>query len=102
MCELPIENVYWPVRTAPAGDYRVWVSAHAVIPAGDPVDFQLQVFRGKEVAWRRKGSLYKSDELYGPFVYSFPAGKVTGPLAGASALPQCGVMRFMPPDSSPE
>jgi hypothetical protein len=103
MCELPIENVYWPVRTAPAGDYRIWVSAHAVIPAGDPVVFQLQVLRGREVAWRRKGTLHKSDELYGPFLYSFPAGKVAGPLTGASAqLPQCAIMRFLPPDAGTE
>jgi hypothetical protein len=71
-------------------------SAHAVIPGGEPVAFELQVLRGREVAWLRKASLQRSDDLYGPFVYSLPGGKVTGPLAGNSALPQC-FMRFVPP-----
>jgi hypothetical protein len=105
MCDLPIENVYWPVSTAPNGEYWFWVSAHAVIPGGEPVAFQIQVLRGREVAWLRKGSLQKSEEVYGPFIYSFPTGKIAGPLTGHAALPQCGIMRFMPPnleDPGPE
>lgn len=96
ICKLPIENVYWPVSTAPPGDYWFWVSAHAVIPGGEPVAFELQVLRGREVAWLRKGSLQRSDDFYGPFIYSLPSGKIAGPLTGALATPQC-FMRFFPP-----
>jgi hypothetical protein len=101
MCDFPIENVFWPVSTAPPGDYWFWVSAHAVIPGGEPVAFELQVLRGREAAWLRAGSFRDSNELYGPFIYSFPSGRITGPFASASMLSQCGLMKFVPP-SDPE
>jgi hypothetical protein len=95
LCERPIENVYWPANTAPAGDYRFWVRAHSLIPAESPLAFRLQLLRGKSVFWLHQGSLDKSDESYGPFVYTLPSGKVAGPIKESdSSRSSCGLMVF--------
>lgn len=90
LCERPIENVYWPAGAAPAGEYMLWVSAHSVIPGRTLISFRLQVLLGRKVFWLHKGSVHDTDEVYGPFAYSFPSGNVTGPLKLNPDLPYCG------------
>jgi hypothetical protein len=90
VCERPVENIYWPAGAAPAGEYMFWVNAHSVIPARTPVSFRLQVLLGREVFWLHKGSAHDNEEVLGPFVYSFPSGKVAGPLKVDPDLPSCG------------
>lgn len=92
MCEHPIENVFWPVGTAPPGRYRFWVHAHALIPAEAPLPFELQLLSGTDVAWRHAGRVVEHEQLFGPFVHDFPGGDVTleatpeGPPAGCAGL----------------
>ena len=90
-CEHPIENVFWPPATAPAGDYTVWVHAHSVLPSEAPLAFQLQLLRGPEVFWSHQATARKTDEFQGPFVYSFPGGKVTASTE-PDALHPCGAV----------
>ena len=104
LCEHPIENVFWPPRTAAPGDYMFWVSAHSLIPAESPLPFRLQVLLGKEVFWLNPGSVRETNDTYGPFVYSFPSGKIAGPLAGTDpSLTNCsdGVFFLPAPEAEP-
>lgn len=78
MCERPIENVYWPIGTAPEGRYLVWVRAHAVVPAEAPVDAELQILEGERVVVRRRGVLLANGDRVGPFAVDFPPDEVTG------------------------
>lgn len=77
LCEHPVENVYWPTATAPPGRYRVWVRAHALLPAEAPLAYELQVLHGTRVSWRHRGTMDEHQELHGPFVHTFPGGEVT-------------------------
>jgi hypothetical protein len=77
LCEHPIENVFWPVGTAPPGRYRFWVHAHALFPAEAPLPFELQLLSGTDIAWRQADQVVEHEELFGPFVYEFPGGEVT-------------------------
>jgi hypothetical protein len=77
MCERPVENVFWPIGTAPPGRYRFWVHAHSLVPAEAPLGYRLQVLRGTEVFWVQEGAVRGHQELQGPFVYSAPDGTVT-------------------------
>lgn len=72
LCPLPIENVFWPERTAPAGTYRVWVQAHAVYPAEAPVACELLVLEGERVRIRAPGRLIANGDRLGPFTFTFP------------------------------
>ena len=94
-CEHPIENVFWPAQTAPAGDYLFWVHAHNVAPAGASLNLRLQLLRGKEVFWIHESTFHEPDESRGPFVYSFPAGKAAALLQGDSLPPPCGAVIFV-------
>jgi hypothetical protein len=95
-CDHPIENTFWPPATAPAGNYRFWVHAHTVIPATDPLPFELQLLRGKQVAWALQGVIKDVGGFQGPFVYSYPAGAMAPP-AGPAVEP-CGIFRYAPPE----
>lgn len=83
VCEHPVENVFWPPGSAPPGRYYFWVHAHALVPAEAPVGFTVEVLRGTAVAWEHRGQILRDQKLHGPFSYSFPDGKVTGPLPPA-------------------
>lgn len=76
LCAHPIENVYWPTATAPPGAYRVWVHAHALLPAESPLRYELQVLHGPTVSWRQEGRMTEHQELHGPFLHTFPGGEV--------------------------
>jgi len=89
ICEHPIENVYWPTGTAPAGTYRLWVQAHALIPAEAPLPYRLLVLRGTRAAWRRDATLRDHLELHGPFVYTHPDGVVAAPATPRTLPPAC-------------
>jgi hypothetical protein len=102
LCEHPIENVFWPVGTAPPGRYRFWVHAHALFPAEAPLSFEIQLLAGPDVAWRHADRVMEHEELFGPFVYQLPGGDVT--LEPASDEPPTGCaglftrrFLFMPP-----
>ncbi|HSK79433.1 MAG TPA: hypothetical protein VLQ45_23470 [Thermoanaerobaculia bacterium] len=85
-CEHPIENVFWPASTAPAGGYTFWVHAHALIPAEAPLGFHLQVLRGTEVFWVNADFILDHEEVHGPYHYDFPAGTIT---KGDPSRPLC-------------
>ena len=57
LCESPVENVYWPQGTAPAGSYMYWVEGHSIIPAEAPLAYELQLLRGTDVVWSYPGIL---------------------------------------------
>jgi hypothetical protein len=92
-CEHPVENVFWPPATAPAGDYRFWVRAHSLVPGDAVVPFRLHLLRGKEVFWLHEGSI-RNQELAGPFFYTFPSGKGARLLEKAPLPSRCGVVYF--------
>lgn len=71
-CAQPIENVYWPLGTAPAGRYRAWVRAHSVLPAEAPVAAALLVLEGERVVARREGTFTVNEDILGPFAVDFP------------------------------
>lgn len=83
-CERPIENVFWPPATAPAGSYKVWVHAHALIPAEAPLGYNLQILRGTEVAWLNEGRMVEHEEVHGPYVYVFPDSVLMAPPEGVT------------------
>jgi len=83
MCERPIENVFWPVGSAPRGPYRFWVHAHSLIPAEAPLTYHLQVLRGRLPLWSQEGTIHHHQELQGPFLYLAPGSTV-----GRSAEPR--------------
>jgi hypothetical protein len=89
LCEVPIENIYWPSATAPAGEYLFWVHAHSLIPDEAPLAYRLQLLHGKEVFWLHTGTILNHEELHGPFVYRFPADKAASLFAGDSRPPLC-------------
>jgi hypothetical protein len=98
-CERPIENIFWPVAAAPAGEYRLWVNAHSVVPGRTTIPFRVQVLLGKQVFWVREGTVHDTEDVYGPFVYNFPNGKVAGPLKFDPTVPSCGSgILFTPAD----
>ncbi|HUO86666.1 MAG TPA: hypothetical protein VM617_04685 [Thermoanaerobaculia bacterium] len=78
LCAQPIENVFWPLGTAPAGRYRVWVRGHSVIPAEAPVKAALLVLQGERVEARREGTLAADGDTLGPFTVDFPPAKARG------------------------
>ena len=47
----PIENIYWPLHTAPRGKYRVLVHHFANHGAADPTEFRVAVKNGGEVKY---------------------------------------------------
>ena len=57
VCDHPIENVFWPTGAAPSGAYRVWVRAHALLPAEAPLAYQLQILHGTTVSWTHRGAM---------------------------------------------
>lgn len=85
LCEHPIENVFWPVGTAPAGQYRIWVRAHGLIPAEAPLPYRLLVLHGVEPAWSRQATVEEPGELHGPFTWRWPEGGMHGPPEAAAA-----------------
>jgi hypothetical protein len=98
-CEHPVENVFWPTSTAPAGDYRFWVHAHSLVPGDAVVPFRVHLLRGKEVFWFHEGSI-RNQEMVGPFFYTFPSGKgATLRDASAASSRDCGVVLRIPEES---
>lgn len=95
LCEHPIENVYWPVNAAPAGDYLVWVRANSMVSTEGPVAFRLQLLRGREVFWEHQGAVEDPARHQGPFSYRFPDG--TPALATESEARPCGAFAFLSP-----
>ena len=97
VCEHPVENVYWATNTAPAGTYTYWIRANSIALNETPVLFDLQLLRGERVVWSRKGSFLEPQGSFGPFVYSFSAGKSAMPTEAAE-LPACTVYRILSGD----
>ncbi|HSG39723.1 MAG TPA: hypothetical protein VLE27_08815 [Thermoanaerobaculia bacterium] len=97
VCESPIENVYWPASTAPAGTYTYWIQANSMVLTEGPVPFELQLLRGDRIVWSRKGSIQEQRGSVGPFAYAFAAGKSATPVEAAEQ-PACTVYRFLSED----
>lgn len=89
MCEKPIENVYWPIATAPSGPYVYWVEAPSLIPAEAPLEFEIQLLRGRDVVWRQGSEMMSHQQIFGPMIYVFPS--LLGPraLEPGLELPEC-------------
>ena len=97
-CEHPIENVFWPAASAPAGVYQVWVHAHSLVPSESPLSYELQVLRGKTRVFEHRGTLHDHEELHGPFVHAFPAGRGAALSAARPLPPSCTSRIFPQPD----
>lgn len=96
-CERPIENVYWPRASAPAGTYRVWVHAHSLLPAEAPLEYELQVLRGDTPVFEHTGAFRDHDELHGPFRHAYP-GRDETQLSAPERLPDsCIAQRYFVP-----
>ncbi len=94
VCESPIENVYWPASTAPAGTYTYWIQANSMVLTEGPVPFELQLLRGDRIVWTRTGEIREQRGSVGPFAYAFSAGKSATPVETAEQ-PACTVYRFL-------
>lgn len=94
MCEHPIENVYWPTSTAPAGTYTYWIHANSMVLTEGPVSFELQLLRGDRIVWSRKGEIQTQQGEFGPFAYPFSATKAATPVE-ITEQPRCSVYRFL-------
>lgn len=90
ICAHPVENVYWPKSTAPAGTYTYWVEANSLVLTEGPVPFELQLLNGEEIVWRREGEIRVQRQTFGPFAYGFAKGKEARPVQ-ASEKPPCSV-----------
>lgn len=82
LCAQPIENVYWPMGTAPSGTYTFWVHTNSLLPSEVPVPFELQLLRGTDVVWRHTGAIQKYGETFGPLLYDTAAGRNAAPIPG--------------------
>lgn len=100
VCEHPVENVYWAANTAPAGTYTYWIRANSIALNETPVLFDLQLLRGERVVWSRKGSFQKPHGSFGPFVYSFSAGKSAMPVE-TGGEPPCSFYESVPDGEEP-
>jgi hypothetical protein len=90
VCGHPVENVYWPTGTAPAGTYLYWIEAHSLIPAEAPLRFEVQLLRGPNVMmWSQAGTLQETEQIFGPFQLDFALGHPLAPLATDRQLPEC-------------
>ncbi|HEX6201499.1 MAG TPA: hypothetical protein VF100_00770 [Thermoanaerobaculia bacterium] len=86
LCARPIENVFWPRGTAPAGEYRVWAEGHSIVPAESPLVVTLLVLDGEREAVRIDGRFAVNGDRLGPFAVAFPpAGPAGWRLAPVSA-----------------
>lgn len=97
VCPNPIENVYWPAKTAPEGTYTYWINANSMVLSEGPVPFELQLLRGDRIVWSRKGEIQNQGGTFGPFAYAFSAGKAATPVQVAEQ-PACTVYRFLSED----
>jgi hypothetical protein len=61
--EEPIENVYWPLNTAPRGKYKVLAHHYANHGAADPTEFRVAVKNGGEVKYY-KGKLDPNQKVF--------------------------------------
>ncbi len=77
----PVENIYWPLGTAPRGKYRVLVHHFANHGAADPTEFRVAVKNGREVKYYT-GKINPNDKV---LVCEFE--RLTGP----EAVPITGV-----------
>ncbi|HEX3129186.1 MAG TPA: hypothetical protein VH394_17765 [Thermoanaerobaculia bacterium] len=93
VCEHPVENVYWPTGTAPAGTYLYWVEAHSLIPAEAPLRFELQLLRGPDLMWRHAGTLEETQQIVGPFQIAFATDRPPAPRPVDRQLPECPLYR---------
>jgi hypothetical protein len=75
ICAHPVENVYWPKSTAPAGTYTYWIEANSLVLTEGPVPFELQLLEGERIVWRKGGSIQAQRETFGPFAYAIATGK---------------------------
>jgi hypothetical protein len=57
ICRQPIENVFWPVGTAPRGDYAVWVEHFQSWADKSAVPFVVEVRRGETVVQTFRGTV---------------------------------------------
>jgi hypothetical protein len=90
ICDHPIENVFWPPGTAPAGRYVFWVYTNSLLEAETPLEYELQILRGPRVAWRQQGTIRKFGESSGPLAYDFSREGDAAPVASDRPLPECG------------
>lgn len=57
LCSQPIENIFWPLGSAPRGDYQVWVELFQQAEGSGDVPYALEIRRGQTVVRRLSGFL---------------------------------------------
>jgi hypothetical protein len=90
ICEHPVENMYWPRSTAPAGTYTYWIEANSLVLTEGPVPFELQLLEGERIVWRRGGEIRGQRQAFGPFAYAFATGREVTPVQTAEK-PPCSI-----------
>lgn len=71
MCPRPIENVFWPVGTAPEGRYEVWIHLFQKLGDDTEVPFTLEVRRGERVVETFSGQVDDSSRHSPRYVYRY-------------------------------
>lgn len=89
MCDEPIENVFWPAGTAPAGRYVYWVYSNSLLEAEAPLSYEVQILRGSRVAWRHQGTIETVGEISVPLAYQFGQERDTPPSVSGRPPSSC-------------
>ena len=71
MCPRPIENVFWPVGTAPDGRYEVWIHLFQKLGDDTQVPFTLEVRRGERVVETFRGQVSDDSRHSARYVYRY-------------------------------
>ena len=87
LCAEPVENVYWPVGSAPDGEYLFWAEVHSIIASEAPVTFQLQVLRGADIVWVESAAARDHLQVTGPFRLELRNGRVLGRVTRVTRSP---------------
>jgi hypothetical protein len=57
ICARPVENIFWPLGSAPTGGYEVWAQLFRVANDEAPVPFRLEIREGQRVRHVVTGTL---------------------------------------------
>ncbi|MEM6797533.1 MAG: hypothetical protein AAF725_26430, partial [Acidobacteriota bacterium] len=78
-CRRPIENIFWPPDSAPAGSYRTWVTLFRQPVGADPVPYTLEIRHGERVVQTFEGSLQEVREDSRRFGHVFSGSGAPAP-----------------------
>ena len=77
MCEMPMENIYWPHGTAPRGEYEFWLLLPN--PEGMTAEdtFTLEVRLSDRVVWSARGKVADLEQRAPVYRLRHPEGEIT-------------------------